>query len=155
VIATVRRARSEEDFQALRALFEAYEADLPAALRHGAVPSVEELTGTFAGRSAAFLASLANDDAGCVGVRARDAHTAQVRHLFVAPPCRGLGAARLLTVTAIEFARNQGFARMVLDTNKEQLHAAYRLYRSLGFAECAAFATVSYQCPTFMELRLG
>lgn len=153
--ATVRQLHSAEDFRRLRDLFEAYEADLPPALRHGAVPGVEELAQTFAGSNAAFLASIGDDDAGCVAVRAFDANTAQLRHLFVAPRHRGFGAARLLTVTAIEFARRQAYDRIVLDTNKEQLQPAYLLYCSLGFHECEPFATVTYECPTYMELALG
>ena len=150
----IRQVRSADEFRRLRELFEEYEADLPPNLRHGDVPSVDQLTQAFTGRSAAFLAGVAGDDAGCVAVGAFDPSTAQLRHLFVAPKRRGLGAARLLTEAAIEFAREQRYLRMVLDTNKEQLQPAYLLYRSLGFEECEPFATVTYQCPTFMQLRL-
>lgn len=150
----IRQVSSAEDFRQLRDLFEQYEADLPASLRHGAVPSVAELRQIFAGRNAAFLASIAGDDVGCAAVRAFDQNTAQLRHVFVAPSRRGLGAARSLTARAIEFARECGYARIVLDTNKAQLQPAYLLYRSLGFEECEPFATVTYECPTFMELRL-
>ncbi|HMF28062.1 MAG TPA: GNAT family N-acetyltransferase [Candidatus Cybelea sp.] len=150
----IRQVTSSEEFRQLRDLFEQYEADLPASLRHGAVPNVDDLTQIFVGRNAAFLASIAGDDVGCAAVQAFDPHTAQLRHVFVAPPRRGLGAARSLTVRAIEFAREHGYARIVLDTNKAQLQPAYLLYRSLGFEECEPFATVTYECPTFMELRL-
>ena len=57
-------------------------------------------------------------------------------------------------MSAIAFARDSGFHRLVLDTEKSELVAAYRLYRSLGFEECAPFASVSYDTPTFMELPL-
>ena len=150
----IRQVRSAGEFGRLRDLFEAYEADLPPDLRHGEVPSVEQLMQTFTGENVAFLASIAGADSGCAAVRVLDAETAQLRHLFVAPNHRGLGAARLLTEAAIEFARARGYARIVLDTNKAQLQPAYLLYRSLGFEECNPFATVSYECPTFMELRL-
>ncbi|MBV8196853.1 MAG: GNAT family N-acetyltransferase, partial [Candidatus Eremiobacteraeota bacterium] len=70
------------------------------------------------------------------------------------PESRGVGAARLLTTAAIEFARQRGRRRVVLDTHKEQLPAAYALYRSLGFADCSPYESVSYACPTFMELIL-
>jgi len=45
-------------------------------------------------------------------------------------------------------------ARLVLDTARERLRAAYELYRSLGFRECEPYGAVDYRCPTFMELRL-
>jgi len=150
----IRQVRSADEFRRLRELFEEYEADLPVSLRHGKVPEVDQLAHAFTGRSAAFLASIADDDAGCVAVRAFDPDTAQLRHLFVTPKRRGLGAARVLTETAIEFARQQRYARIVLDTNKAQLEPAYLLYRSLGFVECESYATVTYECPTFMQLPL-
>jgi GNAT superfamily N-acetyltransferase len=154
VISRIRQARSAAEFGRLRDLFEQYEADLPPVLRHGAVPGVEELTQAFAGRSAAFLASIGDDDVGCVAVSAFDLQTAQLRHLFVAPRRRGLGAARSLTATAIDFAREQRYARIVLDTDKVQLEPAYLLYRSLGFEECEPFVAVTYESPTFMALNL-
>lgn len=154
VLPEIRQVCSADEFRRLRDLFAEYEADLPPNLRHGDIPSLEQLTQAFAGRSAAFLAAIAGDDAGCVAVRALDASTAQLRHLFVAPKYRGLGAARSLTETAIEFARERRYARLVLDTKKEQLQPAYLLYRALGFEECKPFATVTYECPTFMELAL-
>ncbi|HEY1867626.1 MAG TPA: GNAT family N-acetyltransferase [Candidatus Cybelea sp.] len=154
MIPAIRKVRSIEEFRQLRDLFEQYEADLPASLRHGDVPEVEELMQIFSGRNAAFLARIAGDDVGCAAVRAFDPDTAQLRHVFVAPRRRGLGSARSLTATAIEFARQRGYARIVLDTNKAQLQPAYLLYRSLGFQECEPFAPVTYECPTFMELRL-
>jgi GNAT superfamily N-acetyltransferase len=154
VRATIQPARSTQEFLRLRNLFEAYESDLPRELRHGAVPAAEALAQVFAGRNAAFLASIEGNDAGCVAVRALDPTTAQLRHLFVAPAHRRLGVARSLTAAAIEFARTHHYVRMVLDTEKSRLKAAYLLYRSFGFEECEPFAAVSYKFPTFMELRL-
>jgi GNAT superfamily N-acetyltransferase len=87
-------------------------------------------------------------------VRELDPDTALLLRLFVRPARRGLGAARLLTKAAITHARESAYRRIVLDTNREQLEPAYRLYESLGFVECEPFAEVSYECPTFMELLL-
>jgi GNAT superfamily N-acetyltransferase len=154
VLVEVRRAQGQSDFQRLHDLFVEYEADLSEELRHGAVPSVIALRETYRQRNAAFLATFEGDTIGCVGVKAFDAERALMLHLFVKPERRGLGAARLLVTTAIEFARAQRFGRIVLDTNKECLVPAYLLYRSLGFQECEPFTTVSYEFPTFMELPL-
>ena len=155
VIPTIRQARSEADFQRLRVLFEEYEADLPPDLRHGAVPAYGELMQAFAGRSGAFLARIGEEDVGCVAVRGFDPESAHLRHLFVAPRRRGLGAARSLMTTAIDFARAQRYARILLDTEKARLEPAYLLYRSLGFEEREPFGTVTYESPTFMVLKLG
>ena len=152
--AQVHRVESEADFQRLRELLIEYEADLAPELRHGCIPQSADLTQTYTGPNAAFLALFEEDAIGCVAVQRRDLETAVLLRLFVKPPKRGFGAARALVAAAIAHARQEGHRRIVLDTHKEQLVPAYRLYRSFGFEECAPFAEVTYACPTFMELRL-
>ncbi|MGA8576900.1 MAG: GNAT family N-acetyltransferase [Candidatus Cybelea sp.] len=154
---TVRRSRSEVDFRQLHELFVAYEADLPAELRHGIVPGVDAIGRAYASSNAAFVATYEGRAIGCVALRTAPENpqpTAVLSRLFVRPRSRRLGAARLLVVAAIEFAREMGFERIVLDTEKAQLEPAYRLYQSLGFEECRPYAEVSYDSPTFMQLRL-
>jgi GNAT superfamily N-acetyltransferase len=155
VAVTIRRVHEEIDFRQLHDLFVEYEAGLPKELRHGSVPDEPALRETYERRDAAFVATCDGSPIGCVAVTKFDAETALMVRLFVQPQSRGLGAARSLVGAAIAFAREQGRRRIVLDTNKEQLMPAYRLYRSLGFEECEPFATVTYEFPTFMELRLG
>jgi|HubBroStandDraft_4_1064222.scaffolds.fasta_scaffold00005_156 carbonic anhydrase len=154
---TVHRSQGELDFRWLHELFVAYEADLPAELRHGAVPGIDEIGATYAPPNAAFVATYESRPIGCVALRTAPEDpqsTAVLLRLFVRPQSRRLGAARLLVVAAIEFARQMGFGRIVLDTHKAELEPAYRLYRSLGFEECTPYAEVSYDSPTFMRLRL-
>lgn len=74
--------------------------------------------------------------------------------MFVQTAYRGRGLARALMEALIEAARGSGFTRIVLDTDREQLNAAYQLYRSLGFTDCEPYGEVDYETPTFMELRL-
>jgi GNAT superfamily N-acetyltransferase len=150
-----RRVESSSDFDRLEELLLAYEADLPPDLRHGRVPDPVSLLASYSGRSAAFLAVGEEGPVGCVAVREFDALTAVLMRLFVRPNHRGAGAARALLETAIEFSKERGYGRIVLDSHKRRLRAAYELYRSLGFQECAPYARVDYQCPTFMELQLG
>lgn len=150
----VRTVAGAADFSLLRGLFVAYEADLPLHLRHGDVPTVEELAQNYAAGGRAFLALRQQRAVGCVAVRRFDSETALLLRLYVVPEHRGVGAARALLHAAISFARERECRRMVLDTNKEALGAAYRLYRALGFVECAPFTKVTYACPTFMELAL-
>lgn len=150
----VASVQAEEDFRRLYELFAEYEAWLPQDLRHGSVPDVDDLKAAYAGRNAAFLATHDGRAIGCVAVMARDRETALLRHLFVTPQSRGLGAARSLVTRAIAFVRESGFLRIALDTEKERLKPAYRLYRSLGFEECRPHGEVEYGSPTFMELLL-
>lgn len=131
-----------------------YEGDLPQELRHGDVPSLEEVSRLYAPPGAAFLAWKDADPAGCVVARRRDPATIVLARLFVRPARRGAGIARALVERVERFARDAGYERVVLDTDKDRLAAAHRLYVSLGFAECTPYETVDYGCPTFMQLRL-
>lgn len=150
----IQRVAGVRDFGRLHDLFVAYEDDLIPELRHGDVPTVEELRRIYSGENAAFLADGEQRAAGCVAVMRFDPQTAVIRHLFVDSLARGAGAARALVAAAIEFARDAGCERVVLDTAKEHLPVAYRLYLSFGFRESAPYTTVNYRCPTFMELKL-
>ncbi|HEY6327149.1 MAG TPA: GNAT family N-acetyltransferase [Candidatus Cybelea sp.] len=151
----IRPVKDEPAFLAFHELLVEYEADLPLVLRHGSVPSVGELERSYRGRSAAFLADVAGRAVGCVAVSELDARTGVIVRLFVQPESRGAGAARALVLRALEFLEGNGYSRVVLDTDKEQLPAAYRLYGSLGFTECGPYTTVSYPSPTFMEREIG
>ena len=151
----IRRVEDERDFRDFHELLVEYEAALPPVLRHGSVPAVSELEITYRGRGAAFVADVAGHAVGCVAVWELDARTGVIARLFVRPESRGAGAARALVLNALEFLESEGYNRVVLDTDKDRLPAAYRLYESLGFTECGPYAKVGYPCPTFMERRIG
>lgn len=152
--AVIERAESPAAFRALHGLLLEYERSLPADLRHGVEPTLRDAEQTYIGANAAFVAQLGDAYIGCVGVRTIDSATALLQRLYVQPHHRGHGAARSLTIAAIEFARERGCERIVLDTDAQRLEAAATLYRSLGFTDCPPYAPVDYEHPTFMELRL-
>ncbi len=130
-----------------------HEAGLPGDLTHGEVPSVVELGQLYGEPNAAFVAIHGGEPAGCVAVTALDATTAVMLRLYVRKEYRRLGVARALVNATIDFPRERGFERLVLETNR-RLTAACELYASLGFTECEPFGAVLYECPTFMEVRL-
>lgn len=140
--------RSSEDQAQLAELVEEYEASLPPDLRHDYVPLVD------GSANVAILATLEGATAGCVFVTHFNNETAIIQRLYVQPEARGHGLARALMQHVAEHARARGYHRLVLDTDKEQLQAAYHLYISLGFKECASYGPVSYEHPTYMELSL-
>ena len=101
------------------------------------------------------MASLDGQPCGCLALDERDASTGIVKRLYVKPSFRGHGIARALMDDSIAVARERGYTRVILDTNREQLAAAYKLYLSMGFSEYASENDdVEYVCPTFMELWL-
>ncbi|MBV8372009.1 MAG: GNAT family N-acetyltransferase [Candidatus Eremiobacteraeota bacterium] len=147
---------STADFERFRDLVTEYEDSLPADLRHVHFQrEVGDLEKYYGPPGAAFVASLDGRAAGCVALTIVDASTAVMKKLYVKPAFRNLGLARRLLTSLTDFARGRGISRLVLDTERERLPAAYKLYVSLGFRECEPYARVDYACPTFMERKLA
>lgn len=101
---------------------EAVTARIVADFAAGAVP----------GRDAAWVADLDGRRVGSMLCVREDATTARLRLLLVEPDARGLGVGRALVERCVAFAREAGYARLVLWTN-EPLAAARRLYLAAGF----------------------
>ncbi|HUJ26484.1 MAG TPA: GNAT family N-acetyltransferase [Myxococcales bacterium] len=90
--------------------------------------------------------------AGCVAVRGLSADTAEMKRLYVRPRARGTGLGRTLAMKAIDYAREQGYRRLLLDTIADKMPQAVALYRSLGFRETAPYNDTPGAL--WMELRL-
>jgi len=130
---------------AFHALIAEYEASLPPELRHGSLEPYR----------VAFMASVDGESCGCVALDERDPTTGIVKRLYVRPAFREHGVARELIDDLVAVARERGYTRIVLDTDRERLAPAYRFYLRYGFKECAPYVeAVSYVCPTFMELMV-
>jgi GNAT superfamily N-acetyltransferase len=131
-----------------------YQAWLPEDLRVADLEEeVRHLTERY-GAEGLLLAYEGVRAVGCVVLCRRDAETAEIKRLYVVPSARGSGVGRALAEEAIARARTAGHRRIVLDTHRSRLEAAYALYRALGFEECAAYGTADYACPTFLSLEL-
>ena len=78
---------------------------------------------------------------GCGMSHALDAQTSEIKRVFVTDAARGKGVAARLCTALVAQAKQDGFARIVLDTSKT-LHAAQRLYTSLGFTACAPYQRI-------------
>jgi len=75
---------------------------------------------------------------GCVGVRRISDEIAELKRLYIAQKCRGLGLGRTLCINAIEDARNFGYKFLRLDTTTKS-QAAIALFKKLGFLEIARY----------------
>ena len=130
---------------AFHELIAEYEASLPDDLRHGSLEPYR----------VPFIASADGQPCGCVALDERDPATGIIKRLYVRPAFRQHGIARALIDDLVAAARERGYLRIVLDTDRERLAAAYKFYLTYGFTECAPYGEgVSYACPTFMELPL-
>jgi putative acetyltransferase len=151
----VERACAPEGFEQFRRLLEEYELGLPADLR---VPDLagelENAESIYAPPSAAFVALADAMPAGSVALSSLDASTAIVKRLYVRPAFRNRGIGRALLSELLSFARTGGYERLVLDTHRDRMPAAYDLYVSFGFSESVPYGELHYGCPTFMELQL-
>lgn len=98
---------------------------------------VAELFGKFAqrhdpARERCWIAELDGHRVGCVFVVARAPEVAQLRCLLVEPKARGHGVGGKLVTACVDFARDAGYSRMILWTNKG-LDSARKIYESVGF----------------------
>ena len=89
-------------------------------------------TGFRPGRENAWIAEVDGAREGCVFCCRKDDRTAQLRILLVEPWARGLHLGTQLVDRCIAFAKQAGYAKVVLWTN-DVLVAARHIYQSAGF----------------------
>lgn len=101
-----------------------------------------------------FLLAVYNDfPAACVGLRRFDEHSCEMKRMYVNPKYRGLKIAEQLCGKIIALAKEYGYSKMLLDTNKE-MNAAVKLYLKYGFKEIPAYCVNVNQHPVYMEKEL-
>lgn len=90
---------------------------------------------------------------GCVALRPVDAHSAEVKRMFVDSAWRGRGVGRALLVALIAGARARGYRTLKLGT-LDDMHAAQALYASLGFRAIERYRDDELLDTRFFELTL-
>jgi GNAT superfamily N-acetyltransferase len=151
----IRPAAGIEDIAAVRRLVHAH-ADARAT-----TPGVEfvradadRMPGPYvAPRGGLWLAVSLDAGVGCVALRPLDAHSAEVKRMFVDPEWRGRGLGRALMETVIDGARQRGYRTLRLGTLGD-MDAAQGLYRSLGFVPIERYRPDELMDTRFFELSL-
>ncbi len=146
-MATLVEATRAEQVAVVRGLFAEYArlVDEPACFV-GFERELETLPGD-------YRLWLAEAAAGCVAVRLLDARTAEMKRLYVRGAHRGKGLGRALAQAAIDFAREAGCARMVLDT-LPKMREAQALYQLLGFTRTEPYLREPTPGALCYELKL-
>ncbi len=91
---------------------------------------------------------------GCGALRIDAAGYGEVKRMYVAPEARGRRLGRAILACIENHAAREGLALMRLETGIHQA-AAHALYRSGGYAECAAFGEYRPDpLSVFMQKRL-
>lgn len=102
---------------------------------------------------ALLIAQSAEQVAGCVGLRPLDAHTAEMKRLYVRSGFRGAGLGRILVKAVIHAARVAQYRELRLDTLASMV-SAQALYRQLGFVEIPAYGDKYLPGTRFYSLGL-
>ncbi len=113
------------------------------ALQTELVQEAAHLPGDYAAPRGTLLLAWVDDLlAGCCGMRPLDDSdhmgAVEMRRLFVRPAFRGLGLGKHLAEAALDFARQQGYSCILLDTLDRQ-EVARQLYEDLDFYEIDPF----------------
>ena len=91
--------------------------------------------------------------AGCIGLRALDDGSCEIKRLFVVPGERGHGLGQKLVLAAIKAAQTIGYHRMFLDT-LPKMPMALKLYREMGFRDTPPYYDTPEEGTVFLALDL-
>jgi len=148
-------AETTEHFSSVREMFEEYARSLNFDL--GFQDFASELTnlpGAYAAPNGCILLAAHEEQiVGCVALRRLDETVCEMKRLYVKSELQGLGIGRNLAHAIILKARVLGYKRMRLDT-LSSMHAAKKLYTSLGFRSIEPYRYNPLPNARFFELTL-
>ena len=126
------------------------DADFRATLR-----DIDDALAHYVKNGGIFRVLMDGDEiVGMGAVRRLDANTCELKRMWFLQAVRGRGWGRKMAQELIDWARENGFAAMRLDSGPAPTFTpAHRLYQSLGFVEIERYND-NVQATIWMELRL-
>jgi GNAT superfamily N-acetyltransferase len=156
-MAEILHVQTEEQLQAVRAMFQEYHSELPPQIRTVCFEQeVDSLPGKYAPpEGALLLATIAGQPAGCVGLRpfAGVEEACEMKRLYVRPAFRGDKLGVLLVQHIISEARSRGYRRLRLDTHPPTMRSAVALYERFNFVVIPEVMNAVPEL-VYMELKL-
>ena len=151
----IHTARFPEQVEAVRGIFREYAESLGIDLSFQQFDAeLADLPGKFAApRGRVLLAYQTEELIGCVALRPIDETVCEMKRLYVRPSGRGLQAGKQLATLICATARELEYSRIRLDT-LPTMHAALRLYASLGFEPIPAYVFNPIPGAIFLECDL-
>ena len=148
-------ATTPDDLKSVRNLFEEYARSLGFDLGfQDFAVELQNLPGGYAPPQGCILLAKRDERiVGCVALRKLEENICEMKRLYVVPEARGDDIGRRLAEAVILRAKEIGYQRMRLDT-LSSMHAANRLYSSLGFRPIAAYRYNPLAGAQFYELLL-
>ena len=152
---SISPAEGAQDMGHIRALFREYQEWLGVDLCFQDFEAeLANLPGRYAPPSGCLLLARDGADvAGGVGMWSLGAGVCEMKRLYVRSPWRRRGLGRRLSETLVKESIRAGYKSMCLDT-LGHLKEARALYRSMGFAEIAAYYDNPLDDVIYMERAL-
>jgi len=132
----IQAARFPHDLAAVIAIFREYVASVTVSLDFQDYESeFAALPGKYAAPDGRLLLAWRDAEVvGCVALRRVDAHTCEMKRVYVRPQARGEALGKRLVQRILEEARAAGYTRMCLDVLPE-FAAAQSIYAAFGFTD--------------------
>lgn len=104
---------------------------------------------------ALFIAFYNAMPVGCIALQPlQEAHTCEMKRLYVVPDYRKIGVADALVKALLQEAQSLGYTSMKLDT-LERLQAAIQLYQKFGFETVTAYYDNPLPNVVYMQKKLS
>jgi len=143
------------DLEEVRALFREYADWVAIDLSfQGFAEELANLPGEYTAPTGTLMLCVVDDrPAGCIAVRPWRDRACEMKRLYVREAFHGRGCGHALATQAVEWARQAGYERMLLDT-LPTMTAARHLYERLGFRDVDPYRFNPVPGTRYMALRL-